>query len=302
MNRPDHILSAGVTLMPGVPLNVYAIRGSGYSVLIDTGIASMTDAIVAMCRDAGNVRFVLLTHAHVDHMGASGAVRVATGASFGAAGALDWFEDLETHYREFCLPGGLDAAAPQDSPELKAEILGLVDGPSRIDLLLEEGTTFRLDDTTALRTIRLPGHKLEEIAFLDEERGDLFLADVLLALPAPFFHGFETAQGFRASLDRLDELIGSGRVGTVYAAHHDPMDAGAALAAVAATRGFLDDVRTAVLEAAVGVTFTRLWQEVSAALGKEPEFRGYAMLRAEVGELAEEGQVTLEAEMIRRIS
>ncbi len=296
MGLPRHIVSTGVELMPGVPLNVYGVRGRGYSVLIDTGIASMREEVLGLCRELGNVGVVLLTHAHVDHIGCNAAVKAATGARFAAAtadreartGALPWFEDLDAHYREFCL---VTDELP-DSPEQREEILGLVDGAVDIDLLIEEGVTFRLDDETALTTLRLPGHKLEEIGFLDRQRGELFTGDLLLALAAPFFHGYQGAEAFEHSLGRLLRMIEAGEVRTVYAAHHPPLDAAGAAAAARATRGFLGEVRERTLAAATGVTFSALWRSVCAAMDKQLEFRGHAMLRCLVDELVAGGVLT----------
>ncbi|HVY51071.1 MAG TPA: MBL fold metallo-hydrolase [Devosia sp.] len=297
MSQDRHILHTGVTLMPGVPLNVYALRGSEYSVIVDTGIAAMRDGIVGLCRDAGNLRYALITHAHADHIGCNRAVREATGARFAAAGAFAWIEDLDLHYREFCL---VDEASLPDSPQQRSEILGLMDGEVHCDIALSEGTRFRLGDDLELETITLPGHKSEEVAFLDRERGDLFMGDLLLALAAPFFHGFQTASGFNASLDRLAALIGNGVVRRVFPAHHPVLDREAALAAIADTRRFLDDVETATIAAATGLTFPDLWRAVCRALGKQLEFRGYAMLDVQVAELVDRGILALDGKRIVR--
>jgi glyoxylase-like metal-dependent hydrolase (beta-lactamase superfamily II) len=281
----DHIFAAHVDLMPGVPLNVYALRGADYSVIIDTGIAPMRDQIVALCREAGDVGYALITHAHADHIGCNRAVQAVTGARFAAAGAFPWIEDLEVHYREFCL---LNDELP-DSPGQRAEILGLMDGAVHVDVALAEGTSFRLGNDLTLETVALPGHKQEEVGFLDRARGDLFMGDLFLALAAPFFHGFQTALGFYASLDRVAALIDAGVVHRVFPAHHAPLNAIAAQAAIAQTRAFLNDARAATLTAATGVAYPDLWRAVCKALGKSLEFRGYAMLEVQVDELVEEG-------------
>jgi glyoxylase-like metal-dependent hydrolase (beta-lactamase superfamily II) len=286
MKLEPHILTTGVTLMPGVPLNVYALRGSEYSVIIDTGIAAMRDAIVGLCGDAGNLRYGLITHAHADHIGCNRAVRDATGARFAAAGAFAWIEDFDIHYREFCL---VDEKSLPDSAGQRSEILGLMDGEVHTDIALVDGTRFRLGDDLELETITLPGHKLEEVGFVDRERGDLFMGDLLLALAAPFFHGFQTAGGFRTSLDRVQSLIESGVVRRVFPAHHAILDQQAALDAIVETRGFLAEVEAATIDAATGRDFPDLWRAVCAALDKQLEFRGYAMLDVQVDELVQRG-------------
>jgi glyoxylase-like metal-dependent hydrolase (beta-lactamase superfamily II) len=292
-----HILATGVTLMPGVPLNVYALRGSQYSVIVDTGIAAMRDAIVELCRDAGNLRYALITHAHADHIGCNRAVREATGARFAAAGAFPWIEDFEVHYREFCL---VDEAYLPDSPEQRREILGLMDGEVHTDIALVDGPRFRLGDDLELETLTLPGHKLEEVGFLDRERGDLLMGDLLLALAAPFFHGFQTALGFQASLNRVQALIESGVIRRVFPAHHPILDQDAALAAIADTRAFLAQVEAATIDAATGCSFPDLWRAVCAALDKQLEFRGYAMLEVQVEELVQRGTLRRDGARIIR--
>jgi glyoxylase-like metal-dependent hydrolase (beta-lactamase superfamily II) len=291
-----HLFTTGVTLMPGVPLNIYALSGADYAVIIDTGIAAMREQVLELCREVGGVRYALITHAHADHIGCNVAVRDAFGARFAAAGVTEWIEDLETHYREFCL---LNAELP-DSPEQRAEILGLMDGEVHVDVVLSEGTRFRLGPDLELTTIPLPGHKLEEVGFLDQARGDLFMGDLLLALAAPFFHGFETERGFRSSLDRVEKLIDEGTVKRVLPAHHAPLEVTAAKRAIADTRKFLDDVRAATLAAAVGASFPDLWRAVCAALNKQLEFRGYAMLEAQVRELIEDGLLLSDGDKIAR--
>ena len=281
------VLSTHTLLMPGVPLYVHALHGKRYSVLIDTGTSAMKGQVLELCREAGKVAFVLLTHAHADHIGNNVAVRQETGAHFAAGGAAGWIENLEQHYREFCLTDLLP-----EPPGQREEILGLMDGSVSLSLLLEEGSRFVLDDETVLETLRLPGHKLEEIGFLEHTSRTLILGDVLLALAAPFFHGFETASGFRASLNRLERLIHSGQALQVRAAHHPPLNPQQALGAVQATRSFLDDVEQATLEAAAGVNFETLWRTVSAKLNREADFRGYAMLKVQVAELEASGHLT----------
>ena len=276
-----------IDLLPEVPLYVYAAKGERYSILIDTGIQAIRENVLALCNEVAPVKFVLLTHAHADHIGCNRAVQDTTGAIFAAAGALPWIEDLEVHYREFCLP----SEHLPDSPEQRAEIMGLMDGPVPVDIVLAENTRFRLGGDVELTTISLPGHKLEEVAFLERSTKSLIMGDVLLALAAPFFHGFQTAHGFRSSLDRLEGMVRAGEVERILSAHHAPLAPEAALMSINATRRFLAEVEEATLEAAQGVDFLTLWQSVSRKLNKQPEFRGFAMLQVQVDELIREGRL-----------
>lgn len=272
-------------LMPEVPLNIYALKGRGYSILIDTGIRQMKDQVLSLCNEVGNIKNVLITHAHADHIGCNSAVKEKTGAQFYAAGALSWIENPETHYMEFCIP----SEHLPDSQQQRDEILGLMDSPVNIDVVLSEGTIFRPGNGIELETITLPGHKLEEVGFLNRSTGDLFTGDILLAVAAPFFHGFQSARKFRKSLHKIISLLDSGIVNRVFASHHHPLNKEKAFEAIKTTEVFLDQVMENVILEAKGVNFPDLWKNVCRNMKKQLEFRGFAMLDVQVNELIEDG-------------
>jgi glyoxylase-like metal-dependent hydrolase (beta-lactamase superfamily II) len=296
MKLDSFIYYTKVDLMPRVPLNVYALKGEHYSLLIDTGINQMRKQILELCKETENIKNVLITHAHADHIGCNQAVKNLTHAQFFAAGALSWIEDLEIHYKEFCIP----SEHLPDSPEQRKEILGLMDGPVNVDVVIKEGITFRPGNNIELVTIELPGHKLEEVAFFEKNSGILFMGDVLLALAAPFFHGFQTARGFRKSLNRIEQMIEKNQVKKILAAHHPPLDQKDALKAINNTQNFLTEVEEASIEFANGVDFPTLWKNVCTKLNRQLEFRGFAMLQVQINELIEEGKLFKENDKIFR--
>jgi len=296
MKLDSYIHYTMVDLMPGVPLYVYAIKGEYYSILIDTGIFQMKDKITELCNDTAQIKNVLITHAHADHIGCNSTVKKLTGAQFFASGAVGWIEDLEKHYLEFCIP----SEHLPDSPQQRAEILGLMDGPVHVDTIINEGTTFRPGNDIELMTIALPGHKLEEVAFLEKNSSTLFMGDVLLALAAPFFHGFQTARGFRNSLDRIEKMVEDDKIKRILPAHHPPLDQKASLKCIKDTRHFLDEVEEIVVAEANGVEFPLLWKNVCLKSDRQLEFRGFAMLEVQVQELVEEGKLFIENNRIFR--
>jgi glyoxylase-like metal-dependent hydrolase (beta-lactamase superfamily II) len=288
--KQTKIHHTGVQLMPDVPLHVYAVEGDRYSVLIDTGIAPMRSDILKLCNDAKNLRYVVITHAHADHIGCNHAVKDATGASFAAAGALPWIENYETHINEFCLPIETGEYTPGQAEDVRS----IMDQPVDVDLVIQHGDTFRLGDNTELKVIAVPGHKLEEIAFLEISSGILFMGDLLLALKAPFFHGFETVNGFHKSLDLIEALIHGGVIKQINAAHFDEMSAEKALIHINDTRNFLIEVEKRTIDASKGGTMQEIWKSVCAGMNKELEFRGFAMIRTQLDELLSAGTLKME--------
>jgi glyoxylase-like metal-dependent hydrolase (beta-lactamase superfamily II) len=296
MKLDNNIYYTTLELMSGVPLNIYALKGDEYSILIDTGIKSMRDQVLSLCDEAGRIRNVLITHVHADHIGCNTAVKEKTGAQFFAAGAVPWIEDMETHYMEFCIP----SEHLPDSQEQRDEILGLMDGPVNVDVVITEGTTFRPGNDILLETIALPGHKLEEVGYFNHSTGDFFTGDILLALAAPFFHGFQSARLFRKSLNKIRRFLDEGKVKRILASHHHPLDKENALKVITATEALLDDVESAVLEEAIGINFPELWRNVCSRMNKQLEFRGFAMLEVQVKELIEDGILYKEQGRIER--
>lgn len=129
------------------------------AVIIDPG--GDADRILKAVRDAGlNVRYVLNTHCHFDHMAANAEVVAATGALLGihpaerpildSRGGATWF--------------GV-RIPPSPPPDLE-----LADGQ-----VLEVGTL-------RLKALHTPGHSPGSVTFYIQEEGVAFDGDVLFAM------------------------------------------------------------------------------------------------------------------------
>jgi len=150
---PPPIFTTGVELMPGVPLHVYGVKGPEYSVLIDTGIVQMKQAILDLCEQLDKPRLVLITHAHADHTGCNHSVKQATGALIAASGGLPWIENYDIHYQEFCLP----EITLEYTPNQKDDVYGIVDAAVHVDMIIDDGNVFRLGNDIELHTIAVGG-------------------------------------------------------------------------------------------------------------------------------------------------
>ena len=74
----------GLYIIPGL-VNEYVLETADGDVLIDTGFPGSTDKILSALKMIGktpqDIKHILLTHAHPDHIGSAAALKQATGAS-----------------------------------------------------------------------------------------------------------------------------------------------------------------------------------------------------------------------------
>jgi len=102
-----------VPVAPGVSLerfvNIFMIYGETIT-LIDTGVAGCEKPIFEYIRSTGRdpseISLIVQTHSHPDHIGATKAIRAATGCSIAAHPAeRAWIENVELQNSERPVPG-----------------------------------------------------------------------------------------------------------------------------------------------------------------------------------------------------
>jgi hydroxyacylglutathione hydrolase len=138
--------------------------------LIDAGVSPtsslLQDYLKKLGRSLEEISWVLLTHAHPDHIGGCLTIKKNSPASFGAHAAdKPWIEDVQRQYRE--------------RPILN--LFELVAGPVPVDRELKDGETISWDQGRTLKVLETPGHSLGSISFFFEEEAALFSGD---AIPA----------------------------------------------------------------------------------------------------------------------
>ena len=199
-------LTPDLFLIPGL-VNVYLLETNDGLALLDTGFPGRAKTILAGLRTLGkapgDVRHIILTHCHPDHIGSAAALKRATGATV-------WAHPIDAPLIEAGTTGRRPMVA---SPGLRNRILVMLLGgavkqvePVKVDRLLEDGE--RPSFAPDLVAIHAPGHCAGQIAFLWERHGGiLFTADACINR-----RGFQLAIATedpalaRASLARLAEL------------------------------------------------------------------------------------------------
>jgi glyoxylase-like metal-dependent hydrolase (beta-lactamase superfamily II) len=196
-------LAQDLWLIPGL-VNVYILDTQDGLAVIDTGFPGrapkILDAIRAIGSSPADVRHMLLTHCHPDHIGSAAALQRATGAAVWAHRLDAQMMEAGTTMRE-----GMCASPGWRNRILARLLAGKVTTvePVKVDRFLNDGES--PDFCPDLTAIHLPGHCQGQLAFLWARHGGvLFPADACvnrrgLLLPV----ATEEPQVALASLERL---------------------------------------------------------------------------------------------------
>lgn len=188
--------------------SIYAIRGEGGAVLVDSGVSTTVGNVLEGLQEAGIAReevlYVIVTHIHVDHAGGAGYLM----REFPGAHTVVASKGMDT----LTQPERLVASARRALGPIMDLYGDLVPIERELLLAAEDVGTLDLGGRT-LRFIPAPGHASTHICVLDEESGTLFTGDsmgiyladegkVIPVTPLPDFDLVEQ----RRSMERLAAL------------------------------------------------------------------------------------------------
>lgn len=285
------IFQAKIALSETIPLSVYLVKGSSYAVWIDSGVRSMFPLLQETMSlanvEPNDLRFVLHTHSHHDHIGNNAQLKAYTGCLIAAHPLYAaWHEDFERHYHEFAR--GLPSFIP-DTPELRSEVLEILDAPAPLDIHLpEESMAFDLGGGVVLRSIWLPGHLLAEFGWIEESTHTLILGDAITGLDWEVFHSHLDVQSYRSSLNTIRHVLRTQTIEQVIAAHYPPMKPSETLALCDQADAYIDAIEATllrVLAAADVVDVKTLWTELCQRMRRLQEFRSLNMVNAHLRDL-----------------
>lgn len=199
--------------MLGYGVNCYLVKGADGYLLIDTAISPRRVALEKQFENVGcnpgNLKLIILTHGHADHIGNCEYLR----DKYGVAIAMHC-GDLEA----------VEQTAPKP-PVLGRIILKLLLWMSGIgeirsfapDIFLEDGQSLA-EYGCDVQVLHVPGHSNGSIGILTAE-GDLFCGDVFVNVNKPARHTIVTdATAFAASVEKLKMLP----IRRVYPGHGKP--------------------------------------------------------------------------------
>jgi glyoxylase-like metal-dependent hydrolase (beta-lactamase superfamily II) len=165
VNRSE--IAAGIHWIEGINGNCYLLADKDIT-LIDTGLPHNAKKILGyiseLHRAPTDLKLIVLTHYHIDHIGNAEELRKITGAKIAAHK-----EDAEY------ISGKKAAPAPKEAMRIVKSAGGFTKvQPFQVDLVLNDG-----DKVAGLAVIHAPGHTPGSIALYDSKRKILFSGDTL---------------------------------------------------------------------------------------------------------------------------
>ncbi|HSH13483.1 MAG TPA: MBL fold metallo-hydrolase [Desulfurivibrionaceae bacterium] len=237
-------------------VNLFLIYGEKEILLVDSGVAGAEATLFAYLAATGRrpeeIRRLILTHSHPDHLGGAAAIQRRSGCEVAAHPAeRNWIEDVARQAAERPVPG----------------FNQLVGGPVRVDRLLADGERIGLDKFF-LEVVHTPGHSPGSISLhLPGER--VLISGDAVPLPGdlPIFTDWSASL---ASLARMREISG---VEVLLSSWDRPRSGEEVKLALAAGRDWLERIRCCVGEQAEKVDSSdplELCRGVVASLGLPP--------------------------------
>lgn len=161
-------VAPGVYTLEGLLVGrVYLIEDPDGLTIIDGSISRSTPTILKEITSSGHklveIKRILLTHAHPDHVGALAELRRQSGAPIITS---EGEKPIAEGTKPTAVPAGLLHAPPMTFKGIK------------VDRTVKEGDV--IESMGGLRVVATPGHSAGQIAFWQPERKILFMGDTMM--------------------------------------------------------------------------------------------------------------------------
>lgn len=184
--------------------------------IVDTGIASspvegMVPALEAIGRRIEDVRWILLTHGHIDHIGGAYALWELTGRRAQVViheADATFLRSRRAHVEEYMAGRGLYLHDPEGEAKQIAATQAVISGEMEPTLLVRGGETISLGGGVTVSVHATPGHTPGSVAYVIDGQDDVFVGDaVQIHGAANGFPGYVNPAAYRASLQYLRDEI-----------------------------------------------------------------------------------------------
>ncbi|MFJ3337910.1 MBL fold metallo-hydrolase [Streptomyces sp. NPDC086766] len=241
--------------------------------VVDTGIASspvegMAPALEAIGRRIEDVRWILLTHGHIDHIGGAYALWELTGRRAQVViheADAPMLRSRRAHVEEYLAGRGRYLGDPEGEAKVTAAADAVISGEMEPSALLKGGETISLGGDVTVSVHSLPGHTPGSVAYVVDGQRSVFVGDaVQVHGAANGFPGYTDPVAYRTGLEYLRDEVRPRHLylghpyrradGTPYGVELDAVQAQEALAQSLAAEGRVAAAAHGCLEAGLRET------------------------------------------------
>ena len=218
-------------------VNAFVIDGTDDLTLIDCGVDSLegwnalTAGLEVLGHRIGDIRTVIGTHMHVDHIGMAAHVTAESSAQFimheAAVGGLTDYNDWSLTATLHADVAATNGAPPNDVAEMRESQDRPEWAPPGVvpTDLVADGDRIDVDAGRSLDVMHTPGHDEAHICLIDSRTGVLFSGDHVLPRITPvvlYDPASDQLGTYTSSLQRIEGL----EIGLTYPAHGTVIERG----------------------------------------------------------------------------
>lgn len=177
-------------------VNVYLIEDQNEFIMIDCGVAGDTEfnVLTSALNELGlvwsNIKVLIGTHLHTDHIGLSQKIReegVLLGLYENSVEHIEKYNDWKLRFKDLANYSRREGAPKEFLQDMKdietPKFAGTLSTP---DILIKDGKSPDKTTEGRLQAIFTPGHDASEVSFIDNKSKILFSGDHILPKITPF--------------------------------------------------------------------------------------------------------------------
>jgi glyoxylase-like metal-dependent hydrolase (beta-lactamase superfamily II) len=171
----------------------------------------MAPALEALGRRIEDVRWILLTHGHIDHVGGAHALWELTGRRAQVViseSDAHLLRSRRAHVDSYLGVRQQYLRDPDGERKQSATAAAAISGEMEPSVLVRGGERLSLGGDVTVSVHAIPGHTAGSVAYVVDGQDDVFVGDaVQVHGAANGFPGYEDPRSYRASLEHLRDVV-----------------------------------------------------------------------------------------------